>query len=357
MDSLSSPSSTLESDYSDSQSPPSAQQPSRSKPKILSKEKGKGKKAVKKHPAIGFRVREANSVLPAPQSGHPLLSKADDVWKFEQNLRMRSVLSTSSPSTDTMPAISPIAASGGSFTSTGHRSRSSSTSQYHPQPVDSSLRFGTPVAHSSDERGMPPRKRAVLQDIREQQLQPPPAPFVSHTFDQGHCRTQQDIDYNQLMPPTTFGQCPTIGTMDPTVYAVGSSTHSPYLNNISVPEHTSAYDPQLPLSSIARSTTYFSPSTSYGPPFSEQLPSSNVSFRTSVSGSASIVDSQPAMMPIPSTPAYEQQPAENYSPHPQVHHMQHHPYQGHLVSGEPQPSVDIYDSCLGDSTGTGILGW
>jgi len=329
MDSLSTPS-TLESDFSGSQSASSARQ-SNKPPKSLNKEKGKkGRKGVKKHPPIGLRLREAGVVHLASRHPPPPLAKAEDVWNFEQNLpvRMGSV-AASSPSTDahTMPTISPITASGVSFTATGRRSRSSSTSQasqVHSQTVDSSLCFGTPLPHSDEV--MPPRKRPLLQDIREQQLQTQSMPFVSHTFDQGHHQTQQDNGYNQIMPPTTFdGQCPTTGPMDP----------AGYMTTAPVPEHTApTYDP---LSSIAPAT-YFSSPTSFGSAYVEQFPSSSViGLVSGNSASTTVVDSQPPMTTIPNTPVYEhqQQPIENYSSHSQAHHMQNHPYHNHLVSDEP----------------------
>lgn len=280
----------------------------------------------KKHPAIGLRLREPSVVQASRSNPPPPLAKAEDAWNFEQNLPVRiGSIAASSPSPDaqTMPTISPITASRGSFAVTDHtRSRSSSTSQ--SQTVDSSLGFGTPLPHSSNEMGMPPRKRSVLQDIREQQLQPQPMTFVSHTFDP---QTLQDIEYNQIMPQTT--QCPTV---DPAGYRVASSTQSPYMTTVPVPEHTTpAYNPHLPLSSIGQSTFFSSP-TSFGSAYVEQFPSSNIIGLVSNNSAPTVVDSQPSMTTIPNAPVYEhsrQQPVENYSSHSQAHHMQNLPYHGH----------------------------
>jgi hypothetical protein len=282
MDPLSSPSLTLESDYS-GWSPSTRSNTGQKKAK-----KDKNQKEVRSHPSHGFRLRDVNA-------NASLSANEENEWKFQ--LQMGQAPITFPPSNvQTMPPISPIAISGGSFTGTGHSSRSSSTGYVH-EPADLSRNFATQLSQSPDETGMPPRKRPVLRDIREQQ----PTPFVVHDFDQGPCHTQHN--YSQLML-TYDGQCPGAGTMGPVAYRA----QTPYLNT--------GYTPTP--SSIVQPTTYFAPSSSYGPAFADQRPSSNVMLHTQVAGNTS-VHAQP-MMSI--TPMCEQ--SEIYPIHPQVDYFQNH---------------------------------
>lgn len=329
MDSLSSPSSSLQSDYSGSQS---ASRPNTGR-KGSTKEKGKKGKV----PAVGLRSREGRQL----QEG---------ASKFDQRVQVQS----SSSEASTMPTISPIATSGNSFIGTGHRSRSSSTSWIHPQLVDSSMRFGTPVSHSP-EAGMPPRKRPALHDIRDRQHHPPTS-FPSHVFDARE--SHQDPSYNQLIPPSRFDdQCSNAGTLNSAGYTIASMTPSSYSHTISDSTRT-----HVPLSNIAQPTTYFTSPTSYGSAFVDHPPSANgLDLRAPASGNSSppVVDSHHPMMSVPSTPVYDSeqsthQTIENYPPHAQElqQHMQNHlvsePYHPHMISNQ-QPMYD-----LGNSTVAGM---
>lgn len=310
-------------------SPPSTRDPDLiNNTRQSNRPKGKGRTGDTK---VGCRRRQAPRRDPPPCSNRSPLFKAVEAWAKENQIDQPS---TYFPLIDaqTVPLISPTASSGDSLTSTGHRSRSSSTSLAHLPPINTSLSlsFTTQIEQSPDQIGMPSRKRLVVQDLRESQF------ACHHEYDSSRHDDEQARDYPQVVQPGYEGQCPT-GNMNPASYGMTQSPYGPQMS----------YFASSPYESYPASTNVIGLQT--------PVPSTSA---------ATMMDVRPPLMSLPSTPVYEQssqQPVQSYRSHAQVlhqHQIENHSMVSnsyHGVSDHHQSSM--YDCSMVDPTAPGLLGW